>query len=203
MVGSLAPVPAETSSRREQLRAAAATVFAQRGYHGASMQDVADAVGIRKASVYKHYASKQDLLFALLETAHGQGNVLRRDIRAHPGPPAGRLHEYLRRHVLWHLDDPALLDVCLREWESPANADRRALVARRRRTYERFLRGLVRDCQVSGEADPRIDPRHASLFVLGAVTSAASWVSDPTPETADEVARAAADLAIVAIRSPP
>lgn len=54
---------------REDILEAAAQVFRQKGFHGASMSDIADAVHLQKASLYHHVASKQEILFELLEQA--------------------------------------------------------------------------------------------------------------------------------------
>ncbi len=51
------------SSRRDELLAVAAKLFAARGYHGTRMDDVADAVGLNKATVYHYYASKSLILW--------------------------------------------------------------------------------------------------------------------------------------------
>jgi AcrR family transcriptional regulator len=55
------------SARREQLLDVALQVFARQGYHGASMNDVADAAGVTKPVVYQHFDSKRDLYLALLD----------------------------------------------------------------------------------------------------------------------------------------
>lgn len=54
---------------REDILEAAAQVFRQKGFHGASMQDIADAVSLQKASLYHHVSSKQEILLALLDRA--------------------------------------------------------------------------------------------------------------------------------------
>lgn len=54
---------------REDILDAAAQVFRQKGFHGASMSDIADAVNLQKASLYHHVTSKQEILFELLEQA--------------------------------------------------------------------------------------------------------------------------------------
>ena len=46
---------------------AATKIFSERGYHAASMSDIAEAVGFRKASLYHHVRKKEDLLFAIHE----------------------------------------------------------------------------------------------------------------------------------------
>ena len=54
---------------RENILEAAAQVFRQKGFHGASMQDIAKAVNLQKASLYHHVSSKQEILLALLDHA--------------------------------------------------------------------------------------------------------------------------------------
>ena len=54
---------------REDILEAAAQVFRQKGFHGASMSDIAAAVSLRKASLYHHVSSKQEILLELLERA--------------------------------------------------------------------------------------------------------------------------------------
>jgi AcrR family transcriptional regulator len=57
------PAPA----RREQLLAVGLEVFARQGFHGTSMNDVADAAGVTKPVLYQHFASKRELYLALLD----------------------------------------------------------------------------------------------------------------------------------------
>jgi AcrR family transcriptional regulator len=54
---------------REDILEAAAQVFRQKGFHGASMQDIAKAVNLQKPSLYHHVSSKQEILLALLDRA--------------------------------------------------------------------------------------------------------------------------------------
>ncbi|MGH3644850.1 MAG: TetR/AcrR family transcriptional regulator [Mycobacterium sp.] len=66
--GSSAP-PGNGLTRREELLAVATKLFAARGYHGTRMDDVADAVGLNKATVYHYYASKSLILFDICKSA--------------------------------------------------------------------------------------------------------------------------------------
>ena len=54
---------------REDILEAAAQVFRKKGFHGASMADIADAVNLRKASLYHHVSSKQEILLSILDRA--------------------------------------------------------------------------------------------------------------------------------------
>ncbi len=54
---------------REEILQAAALIFQEKGYHAASMQDIAEAVELKKGSLYHHVDSKQEILLALLDEA--------------------------------------------------------------------------------------------------------------------------------------
>ncbi len=54
---------------RQDILDAAAQIFRQKGFHGASMNDIADAVHLRKASLYHHVSSKQEILLGILDQA--------------------------------------------------------------------------------------------------------------------------------------
>ena len=61
--------PENGTTRREELLAVATRLFAARGYHGTRMDDVADVVGLNKATVYHYYASKSLILFDIYRRA--------------------------------------------------------------------------------------------------------------------------------------
>jgi AcrR family transcriptional regulator len=60
------------AQRREQLLAAAEEVFGARGYHGASLEDIAGAAGVSKALIYEHFASKRELHASLVQAHVGE-----------------------------------------------------------------------------------------------------------------------------------
>ncbi|MFY1620975.1 TetR/AcrR family transcriptional regulator [Micromonospora sp. WMMD736] len=62
-------VPSNGSTRREELLTVATKLFAARGYHGTRMDDVAEAVGLNKATVYHYYASKSLILYDIYRSA--------------------------------------------------------------------------------------------------------------------------------------
>ena len=79
------------SARKEEILAIATRLFAERGYEGASMGDLAEQVGLRKASLFHHYASKDDLYSAVLERLVSELGRLVLASALAPGPFAERL----------------------------------------------------------------------------------------------------------------
>lgn len=77
---------------REEILDAAAELFTTHGYSNTSTRAVADAVGMRQASLYHHFATKDDILDALLAGTVDAPLVLAADLLAQPSPAAPRLH---------------------------------------------------------------------------------------------------------------
>jgi AcrR family transcriptional regulator len=81
---------------REHLLAAAARVFAERGFHGATLDAVAAAAGFSKGAVYSNFTSKEDLFLSLLESAYGREmESIRATIDASDLPVEARLTDFL------------------------------------------------------------------------------------------------------------
>ncbi|MCE5346527.1 MAG: TetR/AcrR family transcriptional regulator [Bacteroidales bacterium] len=67
---------------KEKLKKAALSAFAQKGYEGATMQEIAEAVGINKASIYNHFKGKEDLFLAVYQdVAQEYEKLLKRMVR--------------------------------------------------------------------------------------------------------------------------
>jgi AcrR family transcriptional regulator len=80
------------STAREEILDAAAELFTKIGYAGTSTRRIADAVGMRQASLYHHFATKDDILDALLAGTVDEALALAAELIAQPGPAAERLY---------------------------------------------------------------------------------------------------------------
>lgn len=123
------PAPA----RREQILDVSVQVFAHRGFHSTSMNDVAEAAGVTKPVLYQHFDSKHDLYMALLEEA---GTRLRNAVRKGvAGSTSGKeqTERGFKAYFRWVADDH---DAFLLLFGSRANRDEESTVAIRRITAE-------------------------------------------------------------------
>src|SRR6266700_8177025 len=86
------------SARRSELTRAAARLFAEKGYHGTSIGDLAEAMGVQKGSLYAHIESKADLLW---EVAREGAAAFHASLDAVPdeGPVVERIRSALRAHL--------------------------------------------------------------------------------------------------------
>jgi AcrR family transcriptional regulator len=93
------------TERRQQLLAVALGVFARQGYHGASMNDVAEAAGVTKPVLYQHFDSKRDLYLALLDDVGAR--LLSAITTATAGAPDGKRQTEagFRAYFRWVADD--------------------------------------------------------------------------------------------------
>ena len=160
-MGRIAGVTA--AETRERLLRAAADVFAERGYDGTRVADIAAAAGVSNGALYAHFASKADLLVDALRT-HGR-NMLADMFAADPGRPVVDLLLAVGRWLPRRRDARGYLII-----EALVAARRDADVARPMQEYlaERagWLAGLMRLAQAGGELDPALSPDALAHFCL-------------------------------------
>ena len=146
------------SARRTELTRTAARLFAEKGYHGTSIGDLAGAMGVQKGSVYAHIESKADLLWDVAREGAAAFHAAL-DSVPDEGPVVERIRAALRAHL--------------------------KVVAERRRYEERF-RALFREGRELGQLRTDLDDATAALLALSAANWAYTWLR-PGGET-DELA---------------
>ena len=172
------------SARRSELTRQAARLFAQKGYHGTSVGDIAEALGVQKGSLYSHIPSKEDLLY---ETLAEGAAAFHASLDAIPddAPPVEKIRLALRGHLRVVAEQLDVATVFVQEWRYLHGARREEFVAERRR-YEERIRELLREGRDLGELRSDLDEATAALLVLSAANWAYTWLQ-PGRET-DELA---------------
>jgi TetR/AcrR family transcriptional regulator, cholesterol catabolism regulator len=143
------------ATRRDDLTRAAARLFAERGFHGTSMGDLAEALGVQKGSLYSLTASKQQLLF---ETMRAGAKSFHAALDAVPedAPAVERIRLALRGHLRVVAEQLDVATVFTREWRYLEDAYREEIMAERRRYEERF-RSLFREGVEAAELRSDLD----------------------------------------------
>jgi len=170
------------ATRREALTREAARLFAERGFHGTSMDALAQALGVQKGSLYSLTGSKQELLF---QTMREGANAFHAALDATPeeAPAADRVRHALRGHLRVVAEQLDVATVFTREWRYLEGEHREEIVAERRR-YEERWRALFREGVESGELRTDLDAGAATLLLLSAANWAYTWL-DPGRDTDD------------------
>lgn len=178
--------------KHEELIAAAVRLFREKGYHATSMQDLAEAVGIQRGSLYHYIEAKEDLLWEIMDRTIGRllgavDPVMRSNALA---------AERLRRAVAAHLEMGATLrdelTVLHVELKSLGGRRRSEMVALRDR-YQSLFVSLVREGIASGEFRS-VDPKTAVYAILGACNWFTQWFRAGGPVGYEAFASAFADL---------
>src|SRR3982751_4225176 len=173
------------STRRDDLTRVAARLFAEKGYHGTSTADLAEAMGVQKGSLYAHIESKADLLW---EVAREGAEAFHAALDALPdeGPVVERIRAALRAHLRVVSEQLDVATVFIREWRYLDGERREQFVAERRRYEERF-RALFREGRERGELRTDLDDATATLLALSAANWTYTWLraDAATDELAD------------------
>jgi TetR/AcrR family transcriptional regulator, cholesterol catabolism regulator len=182
-------------NREAEVRAAAIQVFFEKGYSAASIQDVANAVGVLKGSLYHYIDSKEDLLTAIFDDADEQATAIMEEVAAMEAPPLEKLRLYFERHVKWYLDNVEHATVYFREWRF-LTGERLDVVIARRHRYEKWIKRLVDDCQKAGDIHSSVNTKYALFFILGAVNAVPDWYRPSGRDRPQKIASIYADLTI-------
>ncbi len=173
------------SARRSELTREAARLFAERGYHGTSIGDLADALGVQKASLYAHIKSKQDLLYATMREG---ADAFHAALDAIPDslPATEKIRLALRSHLRVVAEQLDVATVFVQEW-SYLEGERHDEIVSARRRYEERIRALFREGRDLGELRTDLDDASAALLVLSAANWAYTWLQPgrDTDELAD------------------
>jgi len=182
------PTAPDHDDKAAAVLAAAGLVFAQRGYEGATMLDVAQAAGFSKAGVYHYFASKEHLLHGLLKESLEQ--VVADLAAADPGEavePAERMATLVDAYVQsfssrLRVVTPLLLrlDLLRAEWRAEVKSLERQIV-------DRFA-------EAAADLGHPISPRAAAFLVLGAANWTYYWYDPDGDLSVEDLARGAAAM---------
>ncbi len=177
---------------REQILDAAAQIFREKGFHAASMSDIAEAVNLQKASLYHHVASKQEILLALLDQALDILTERLEAVRRQDLPADEKLRQAVSCYLGALAEKSDLASVLLIEHRSLELEYRSRHIPRRDR-FERSWRDLIQEGMDAGlfcAADATLSAR--SLF--GVMNWTITWYRPSGPLTIDQIANHIADL---------
>ncbi|MDE2230364.1 MAG: TetR family transcriptional regulator [Alphaproteobacteria bacterium] len=168
------PRAARPRRRADEIIDAAAAVFAERGYHGASTQDVADHLGMRQASLYYYFPSKESALEQVCLRSVGDFLERAQAIANGSGGSADKLAAIIRSHLAPVEERGAYVRCFLRERRFlPRESARR--IGRVARRYEHILQSVIEAGIAAGELRRDLDPRLATLALVGMCNAAMEW----------------------------
>jgi TetR/AcrR family transcriptional regulator, cholesterol catabolism regulator len=186
----------ETGARRREIDDVASELFHANGYAATSVRDIARALDIQGASLYAHVASKEDVLWSIVDGAatafESKADEAVADTTT--SDTVERLAALVEAHVDVVTADPERASVFVTEWRH-LSGDRRAAIAQRRDTYEARFRAVIDDGTAVG-AFRATDSALAATFILTALNGIATWYRPDGRLSADRIADHYVDLAL-------
>lgn len=170
-----APVPTTAVSSAERVRRAAITLFAQRGFHGTGIRDLAREAGMSSASLYHHMDTKETLLAEIMHTSLRRLATAARLATGEVDDPAERLGRLVALHVLTHAQRPEETRVVDNE-VAALSPQPRETVVRLRDAYEGHFAAAIADGERMGTFRAG-EPALARLAVLEMCNGVARWYS--------------------------
>jgi AcrR family transcriptional regulator len=190
-------VERSTTANRGTVLDAACLLFADRGYRATSMKDIATALGVRAPSLYNHVSSKQEILYAIMDTAMDRALTALDEALDGVDDVADQLRRATESLVLDFLRYPAEVTVCNVEVRSLDAGFRLAIVAKRDRYAARVRRIIEDGCRTGRFRTPT--PQIAAFAVLEMGNGAKSWFKPVGRYTDTYVARAYGEFALLVV----
>lgn len=186
--------------RDQEVLEVAVKVFYDRGYAAATVQDIADELGILKGSLYHYIDTKEDLLFRLCEGVHRDVEAILEHVASVEGvSPLNRLDLFVRRQLEYNLEHLPEIAVYYRDADY-LEGPRKAEVVAMRRANVSFVAGLIREAQDAGEADAGIDARLLTNCLFATIIWPYRWYRPAGRESRQRIVDACAAYAIGGLR---
>jgi AcrR family transcriptional regulator len=174
---------AATSRRAEILRSAVAA-FRRRGYHGASVDEIAGTLGMTKGNLYYYFRNKEEILFFCHDWSLDILLDRLEEVQKQGGPPDRQLRRLIVAFVHMIIDElhGTALTLDLQALSAP---HLKRVIAKRDR-FDRGLRRIIEDGIAAGVFAPG-DPKLLTFAVLGAANWITRWYDPRGPKSSDEI----------------
>ncbi|MCA1494739.1 TetR family transcriptional regulator [Ensifer sp. NBAIM29] len=155
---------------------AAAEIFAKKGYRATSLDEVADKLGVKKASCYHYISSKEDILMDIFDQYYALCDKHLRSVSEDTSvPPNERLRRMVHSYVNVMTEDTNIIGSLVRA-ESELSPDNQKIVLRKNRELERIFERVVIEGQQSGVIR-NVTPRLIALAIIGMIEFMVQWYS--------------------------
>ena len=192
-----APQPRALSPRRLEILKSAAAAFRRRGYHGASVGEIARALRMTKGNLYYYFRDKEEILYVLHDWSLDLLLERLREVERSEAPAAQKLRQLVQSFAQMIIDELHGTALTM-DLQALSPARLRKVIAKRDR-FDRGLRDLVREGMDTG-AFARGDPKLAAFAVLGAVNWIPRWYDPRGPAGSLEIGATFADLVLDGLR---
>jgi YD repeat-containing protein len=188
-------------ARDGELLDVAASMFESRGYADTSISDIAEALGIVKASVYHYIDSKEDLLYRICRAVHDDAGRIVEALGTIGGSPLDRLEFYVRELTASNARNVTKIAVYYTEY-GRLTGERRTDIDRERKRHDRLVVELIEEGKSAGLVDPSVPTHVIAASVLAQVVWPYTWYRTGKRLSPEALGQSVAHLVMNALRSP-
>ncbi|VTU34380.1 TetR/AcrR family transcriptional regulator [Variovorax sp. PBL-E5] len=184
--------------QREMILANAAQLFAQRGYAGTSMNEVAAACGVSKATLYHYVRDKHDLAVRIAEDHVLRLEAIVTEILREHAEPEARLRELIRRFVAESAIAQNAQRVLTEDVRFLREEDRARIIGVERRVVAAFARTIA---EVRGEAPDSLLGKPMAMLLFGMINWMFTWLKPDGELDGDAIGRIVSQLYFGGVRA--
>ncbi len=181
--------------RREEIYDVAIAIFNKKGYASASMQDIADEIGVLKGSLYYYIDSKEDLLEGIFTQADQEFMELIEQALVLEVTEVERLQSFARAWCLWYLKNVERARIYVNDWDQ-LTGKRRKKVAHARREYGEKVQDIIDRAVAEIGLESDVDSHWARVYVFSAINGLPMWYRRSGESTPEEISVAYGELII-------
>jgi AcrR family transcriptional regulator len=176
-----------TTRTREDVVAAAGRLFAQRGFHGTSMRDLGEELGMLGSSLYSHVQGKNELLVEVIGRGAGLFSGVVADATGGAGPAIEELRQLVQGHIRVVVENIDEARTFLFEARFLPEAERLEIVAMRD-SYEEAYRSAIQRGVDEGSLSSGIDAGMTAIFILSVLNALIRWYRPSGTSKPDNIA---------------
>jgi AcrR family transcriptional regulator len=181
------------TDRRVEILKSAAAAFRRRGYHGASVDEIASALAMTKGNLYYYFRNKEDILYACHEYSLDILLQLMREVQDEPLPADEKLRKLILAFVHLILDE--LQGTALTLDPEALSPPLLAKVIAKRDEFDRGMRAIIRQGMDEG-LFAGADPKMMEFAIMGAVNWISKWFDPAGPMSSQQIGEAFADYLV-------
>jgi AcrR family transcriptional regulator len=184
---------ANGTDRRIEILKSAAAAFRRRGYHGASVDEIASALDMTKGNLYYYFQNKEEILFACHDYSLDELLSLMDQVRGEASSPADKLRRLILAFIHMMLDELQGTALTL-DLQALSPTLLKRVIAKRDR-FDHGLREIIHQGMTDGLFRPG-DPKMIGFAIMGAVNWITKWFDPEGPMTSEEIGQRFADYLV-------
>ncbi|WP_245807666.1 TetR/AcrR family transcriptional regulator [Halobacillus massiliensis] len=182
----------KAAKKKEEILRSAASVLADKGFHGTTMEDVAANLLMTKGSMYYYFKNKDDLLYQCHQMIMKMSiDKIEAAVHSHLSPTQ-KLKKAVHSHVLLATSEKSMFMMMDKPTQN-FSGDHLDHALQQRKEYAHYFDVIIKEGIEKGEFDHSIDVRMVRFIILGALNWILQWYKEDGPQSGEEIAEAFSD----------